>query len=660
GLVTIVFHRLKLPVVLGYIIAGVIIGPYTPPYKLIAEEETIKTLGELGVILLMFGLGLEFSLKKLKAVGATAFIAATLEILLMIWVGYEIGRAFGWSPMDRLFLGAILSVSSTTIIVKALGEMGKTKERFAELIFGILIVEDILAILMIALLSGFATTGSMSWGEVGITMSKLGIFLTSTLVIGFIAVPRLIRYVAKFKSNEMLLVTVLGLCFGVSLIAIKLHYSVALGAFLIGAIIAECREIHKIEELMEPVRNMFSAVFFVAIGLLIDPRVLVDYAVPVIVITIAVVVGKVITCSLGTFVAGNDTRTSLRVGMGLAQIGEFSFIIASLGISLNVTSKFLYPIAVTVSAITTLLTPFLIKSTDGLVGWFDRVAPPKVVQYLGLYSSWVENLGRTKEASGARKLIRKMAGQLFINAALIAGAFIATAFLGQGELEWLPVVPAELGGRGALLWFGTVLLTLPLFIATSRKLQALGMLISELSIPRNAAGERTKALRAMIANTILTAGLFGLGLLTVVLSATLLPPTNVLLVLLVLIGVVVWFMGSSMIKVYSQAQIALSETLNATPPEPHVAYDTRIPGILKAAKLKSVTLPAGSPAIGKLIREIALRTRCGASIVGIERNGENIINPDPNEELHAGDILLLIGSDAQIHAGERILQETSE
>src|SRR5882724_2744184 len=346
GLVTVIFHRFKQPVVLGYIIAGVIIGPHTPPFPLIRDKETIDTLSDLGVILLMFSLGLEFSMRKLRQVGGTAFIAAFLEILLMVWIGYEIGRLFGWSIMDSIFLGAMLSISSTTIIVKALADLGKTKERFAQLIFGILIIEDILAIVMIALLSGIAMTGALNLATVGITVGKLGIFLVSALVVGLISVPRLIGYVAKFKSNEMLLITVLGLCFGFSLLAAKLGYSVALGAFIIGAVIAESREIHRIEILTEPIRDMFSAIFFVAIGLAIDPKILAAYWLPVVVITIVVVVGKILACAFGTFVSGNDTRTSLRVGMGLAQIGEFSFIIALLGLTLKVTSHFLYPIAV--------------------------------------------------------------------------------------------------------------------------------------------------------------------------------------------------------------------------------------------------------------------------------------------------------------------------
>src|SRR5256885_8498797 len=242
GLVAVLCHRFKQPVVLGYILAGLIIGPHTPPVPFIKDQETIQTLAELGVILLMFSLGLEFSLRKLKQVGTTAFIAASLEILLMVWVGYEAGRLFRWSAMDSIFLGAMLSISSTTIIVKALAELGKSKERFAELIFGILIIEDILAIVMLALLSGIAMTGSLSVREVASTIGKLTLFLVATLVAGLLAVPRFLGYVARFKSNEMLLIAVLGLCFGFSLLAVKLGYSVALGAFVIGAVIAEARK----------------------------------------------------------------------------------------------------------------------------------------------------------------------------------------------------------------------------------------------------------------------------------------------------------------------------------------------------------------------------------------------------------------------------------
>ncbi|MBL9174215.1 MAG: cation:proton antiporter [Verrucomicrobiales bacterium] len=655
ALVTVVFHRLRQPVVLGYIIAGVIIGPHTPPFPLIHDEDTIKTLSELGVILLMFSLGLEFSLKKLQRVGGTAFIAAFLEILVMAWVGYEIGRLFGWNTMDSLFLGAMLSISSTTIIVKALAELGKSRDSFAQLIFGILIIEDILAIAMIALLSGIAMTGSLHVGDVVHTLGRLSIFLVASLVVGLLAVPRLLTYITRFRSNEMLLVTVLGLCFGFSLLAVKLGYSVALGAFIIGAVIAESREIHRVEHLIEPVRDMFSAIFFVAIGMLIEPRMLAEYWLPILVITVAVVVGKILSCSFGTFVGGNDLRSSLRVGMGLAQIGEFSFIIASLGLTLNVTSRFLYPIAVAVSALTTLLTPYLIRSADGMVTRFDRHAPESVVNALAVYTDWLGRLGR-RPSNLATKLMRRWVLQMLLNTALMAAVFIAVAFVGQHPPEALKRWDPGGDWLKAVLWLVAVIASLPMFIATSRKLQALGLLVAETRVTEKAAGERTAAIRAIVAQVVPITGTAILGLVVIVLSSTLLPTIKVFLGMLVLAGLISWLLRRSFIRVYSKAQIALEETLAEHPPaEPEPVPAKPLPPLLREADLKTITLGALSPAAGRRIRDLQLRTRCGASIVGIERNLTSLVNPGSEEELRAGDHLLLLGSTEQIRSAEQFL-----
>jgi CPA2 family monovalent cation:H+ antiporter-2 len=655
GVVTIIFHRLKQPVVLGYIVAGVIIGPHTPPFPLIHDENTIKTLSELGVILLMFSLGLEFNLRKLKQVGAPALLAAILEILLLFWAGYEIGRFFDWPLLDCIFLGAMLSMSSTTVIIKVLGELGKMKERFAQLIFGILILEDILGIAMIALLSGIAMTGQLSVSDVGMTLGRLGVFLAVTLVAGLIAVPRLIGYVARFKSNEMLIVTVLGLCFGVSLLAAKLGYSVALGAFVIGAVIAEAREIHKIETLLEPVRDMFSAIFFVSIGLLIDPKMLITYWQPIVVITLVVIVGKVVTCSLGAFVGGNDTRTSLRVGMGLAQIGEFSFIIASLGVTLKVTSSFLYPIAVAVSAITTLTTPYLIKSADGLVARFDRAAPKPIVDSLAIYTRWVGQLGTQRHANHARRLIWKWSAQMALNAALVTAVFIGAAFVERRPPQWLTGLGLAQERLKAVLWLAAMVLSLPMLIATFRKLQALGLLVADTKVPASAAGERTAAIRALVAQVVPIAGTVALGLYILVLSSTLLPSFKVTLTLILIVAFITWLLWRSFIRVYSKAQIALQETF-AQPPTPRPqAAPAALPSLLREADLEAVTIASGATAAQKLIRELELRTHTGASIVGIERNGTNIINPLPDEELQPGDQVLLLGTRAQLDAAKLAL-----
>ena len=654
GLVTVVFHRLKQPVVLGYILAGVIIGPHTPPLPLIANDETIQTLSELGIIFLMFSLGLEFSLRKLKDVGATAFIGATMAILVMLCAGYSLGQAFGWSSIDSIFLGAILSISSTTIVVKALAELGLTKKPFAQLIFGVLIVEDILAIVMIALLSGFATTGSFAVADVGITVIKLGSFLGILLVAGLILVPRLLNYVARFKSNEMLLITVLGLCFGVSRLAVRLEYSVALGAFLIGAVIAEARQIARIEMLLEPLRDMFSAVFFVSIGLLIDPVLLVRYAGPILVITAVVVVGQVFSCSLGVFLAGHDRQTSLRVGMGLAQIGEFSFIIATLGMSLKVTSSFLYPIAVAVSALTTLTTPYLIKNSDSVIEWFDRAAPLPVKRWLDFYTRWTSELAEGERHFGLG-LARKWGWQIALNLIFITGIFIAAGAMRSRGLTWWPEIPHGEDGVKAALWLGAMLLSLPLLIAVFRKLRALAMLLSEMSVTRVAGGVNTNSLRSVVANTIVAAGCIMLVLIILLLSSTILPSWKLLLVQALIVTVTAILLRRSFTKLYSKAQFALQETLAQAPVHRHDAGETTLPAMMRDAQIATIRIGKAASVAGKLIGELRLRTNTGASIVGIQRDDESLINPGPDEELRVDDEVLLLGSEAQLDAARKLL-----
>ncbi|MEW4948774.1 cation:proton antiporter [Pseudomonas asiatica] len=561
GVVTILFHRLKQPVVLGYIVAGFIIGPHTPPFGLIHDEDTIKTLAELGVIFLMFCLGLEFSLRKLFKVGATAFIAAFLEIVLMIWIGFEIGRWFGWSTMDSLFLGAILAISSTTIIVKALNDLKMKNERFAQLIFGVLIVEDILGIGIIALLSGIAVSGTVSSGEVFSTVGKLSLFMIVALVIGILLVPRLLAYVARFESNEMLLITVLGLCFGFCLLVVKLEYSMVLGAFLIGAIMAESRQLLKIESLIEPVRDLFSAIFFVAIGLMIDPQVLIDYAWPIVVITLAVVLGKMLSCGMGAFIAGNDGRTSLRVGMGLSQIGEFSFIIAALGMTLQVTSDFLYPVAVAVSAITTLLTPYLIRAADPLSLKLGKVVPNRLARVLSLYGEWLRSIQPQGESAMLAAMIRRILLQVGVNLALVIAIFFSGGYFAGRIGNWLSEWVSDTSQQKALIWGAALLLSLPFLIAAYRKLKALSMLLAEMGVKPETAGRHTQRVRRVIAEVIPLLSLLVIFLLLSALSASILPTSELLLVIAVVAAVVVALLWRWFIRVHTRMQIALLETL---------------------------------------------------------------------------------------------------
>ncbi|WP_019409090.1 cation:proton antiporter [Pseudomonas psychrophila] len=562
GVVTILFHRFKQPVVLGYIVAGFIIGPHTPPFGLIHDEETIKTLAELGVIFLMFCLGLEFSLRKLFKVGATAFIAAFMEITLMIWIGYEIGRWFDWNTMDSLFLGAILAISSTTIIVKALNDLKMKNERFAQLIFGVLIVEDILGIGIIALLSSIAVSGSVSPEEVFSTVGKLSLFMIVALVIGILLVPRVLAYVARFESNEMLLITVLGLCFGFCLLVVKLEYSMVLGAFLIGAIMAESRQLLKIERLIEPVRDLFSAIFFVAIGLMLDPAILMEYALPIVVITVAVVLGKMLSCGLGAFIAGNDGRTSLRVGMGLSQIGEFSFIIAALGMTLQVTSSFLYPVAVAVSVLTTLMTPYLIRAADPLSLKLAQVVPNRVSRVFGLYGEWLRSIQPQGEGALLAAMIRKILLQVGVNLALVIAIFFAGGYFAPRIGQYLQGWILEPSWQKAMIWGLALLLSLPFLIAAYRKLKALSMLLAEMGVKPEVAGRHTQRVRRVISEVIPILSLLVIFLLLSALSASILPTNELLIVIAVVAAGVAALLWRWFIRIHTRMQVALLETLD--------------------------------------------------------------------------------------------------
>ena len=562
GLTTVLFQRLRQPVVLGYILAGVLVGPHTGKVVFIHDEATIRTLSELGMILLLFALGLEFSLKKLRAVGSTAVVAATCEITLMLWLGYEIGRFFGWRSMDSLFLGAMLSISSTTIIMKALEDLGLKRERFAQLIFGILIIEDVLAIVLMALLTGIASTGGVTADQAFTAVGRLALFMLVSLVVGLLLVPRVVDYVARIARNDVLLVAVLGLLFGFCLLVSELGYSVALGAFMIGAMVGEARSLARVERIVMPVRDMFSAIFFVAIGMLIDPRLLWQYALPISVVTVAVVLGKVLTCGAGSFVAGNDGRTSLRVGMGLAQIGEFSFVIASLGLTLKVTSDFLYPVAVAVSSLTTLLTPYLIRSSDAVARGFGRVVPRGLGQGLHAYTEWMGNLSLSGQGAAAMKMIRRLIWHVAVNMLLVVAVFVVMAFLyRRGVFHW-DVLVDHPQIRRSLAWSLAALLSLPMIVAAYRKAAALGMLLAELSIPERVGGAQNFRIRNVLARIIPLAALWMLGLMVAALASTILPPREVALVLLVIGIGLTWLLWRVLVQVHARLQAALRDTLD--------------------------------------------------------------------------------------------------
>lgn len=666
GLVTVLFRLAKQPVVLGYILAGWLLGPQTPlPFHLIENEVIIHTLGEIGIVFLLFSLGLEFNLRKIRQIGPTVFLVAPLETGIMFFLGLQLGRLMGWETMDCVYLGAIMMISSTTIITKTLTEMRLQKEKFSEVIFGILIAEDIIAILMIAALSGVGLTGEFAIAPLVSTIGKLGAFLITLLVVGLLVAPRLLDYIGRFKSEETLLIAALGLCFGVSLLAIKLEYSVALGAFIIGAVIAESQEIHLIERLIGPIRIMFSAVFFTAIGLLIDPMKIWQYIGPVILLSVAIMTGKFIFCSFGSFIGGYDQKTSLKVGAGMSQIGEFSFIIAALGMNMGVINDHVYPIAVAVSAITSTCTPYWIRLSDRIVEMHSRMAPKLWLNYLNTYSEWIQRVGKRKQNSAVRKMIRTIMIQLLINMALVSGIFLFGAILYRNGIAWMQWLPESMGGAGATLFGCCLLVSLPVLIAFFRKLQAFGMIISELATPRKAHRSVKVASKAIIANTVIFTGGLMIILLIMLLSTAFLPPAEILITLaLIMIGVG-FLLRRFFIRIYAKAQISLKETLtkekNYQGKETHPQASPAVPKPRSElpfdhAAIQTYLIASLNPFIGKAIRDTHLRSKTGCTVIAIRRANHTELSPSPDWILEPNDQVMLLGSETQLTQGRKWLE----
>ncbi len=565
GATTILFQRLRQPVLLGYILAGVLIGPHTPG-MLVNDPRAIDDISNLGVVLLMFTLGLEFSVRKLRKVGIGVLAVAVGEVSLMLWIGFGIGVLLGWKDMDALFLGAIISLSSTMVATRTLAESGQRQQRFAQLVVGLLVAEDLLAILMLTLLTAVAIGGSVQADAAFSLIGHLGLFVLVGMILGLLLVPRLVDYVAGFGRDETLLVSVLGICFGASLLAAWMGFSVALGAFLAGAVVAESRSVDRVMRLVEPLRDMFAALFFVAIGLKIDPLMLMHYALPALLIGLVVIVGKSVACSLGIFVVGHDPRTSLRAGLGMAQIGEFSFVIATLGLSLGVISDFIYPIAVAVSVLCMAVSPYLNRSADGLTSGLRRMTPRSLRLLATSYSGWLENLKPVNENAAIAAIFRRLLWHIAVNVLLVVALFMVGAYVNAHGWSWFSTMGIGRDLRHTLIWACALFLSLPLLIAVYRKAEALGMVLAELGIGERFAGSYTQAIRHVLARIIPLATLLLLGVLVSALGSAILPPRGIALSLIVLgllLAVVLW---RGLVQMHARLQAALKETLNK--PEP--------------------------------------------------------------------------------------------
>lgn len=382
GITTVIFKWLKQPLVLGYIIAGIMIGPYFPWFPVVTDHESVETWSEIGMVFLLFAIGLEFSFKKLKKQAGTVGITALTELVSMCVIGFLLGKLLGWSQMDCIFLGAMLSMSSTTIIAKAFEDLKMKGEKFTGSVIGVLVVEDLAAILMMVILSTLAVSTTLNGSELLYSVIKLVFFLLVWYVGGVFLIPTILKWTRKFMSEETLTVFAVGLCFSMVWLANKVGFSSALGAFIMGSILAETLEAEMIHKLTTPIKNLFGALFFVSVGMMVNPIILVQYWWQVLVITIVVVVLKSLSSGIGMLFSGDNLRNSVRAGMCFGQIGEFSFIIATVGISFGVIDEFMYPIIVSVSIITTFLTPYLIKGGDPLYHWIESKVPGKFVGYL--------------------------------------------------------------------------------------------------------------------------------------------------------------------------------------------------------------------------------------------------------------------------------------
>lgn len=392
AIVTMIFKKIRQPVVLGYIIAGFLVGPYLSVTPTVADKENVETLAEIGVIFLLFSLGLEFSFKKLLRVGGSASITAFVEIIFITVAGYFAGKWMGWSTMDSVFLGGMLASSSTTIIIKAFDELGIKGKRFASIVFGVLVVEDIVVILLMVLLSTMAVSQAFEGVELLMTVLKLLFFLGLWFIMGIFLLPTFLKKTRDLLDEETLLILVIGLCLGMVLLATQVGFSAELGAFIMGSIIAETTSAERVEHLVQPVKNLFGAVFFVSIGMLIDPVTIMEYKWPVLLVTLITLFGKLFSTTLGALLSGQPLKQSIQVGMSMAQIGEFAFIVATLGLSLGVISDFLFPVAVGASAITTFTTPYLIKLSEPVYNAVAKILPARFIAAIDRYSSGTESI----------------------------------------------------------------------------------------------------------------------------------------------------------------------------------------------------------------------------------------------------------------------------
>lgn len=648
---TVLCQRLHLPVVLGYLLAGVLIGPHMPPL-LVADAGVIGTLSELGVILLMFYIGMELSLRKLIEVGPRGFAVVLVELGLMLSLGYVAGRLAGFNPIECAFLAAMLSISSTTIIARTFEEQ-RVPVRMRDQVFGTLVIEDIFAILLIALLTTLATTRSLDFAGLAAAAGRLGIFLTVLMMIGLLVVPRLIRFVVSLKRPETTLVTSVGVCFAAALAAQQYQYSVALGAFLAGCLVAESGEGKRIAAQVRPLRDMFTAVFFVSVGLSIDPAQLLAQGGWIVLFSFLVVLGKFVGVAIGFFATGSAVRASAQAGLAMGQIGEFSFIIAGLGVSLNAIDSALFPIAVGVSCVTTLLTPLAVRHSGRIGEWIDGRLPRAVQTFVSLYGSWIEQLGRARKRGTLGARVGRLTRLIFLDAALLVALLIASSVGGDEVAAFLRrKLPFAADAVRWMVAFGFVTLAVPLALGLFRLIRALGAALALAALP--AAPEGHVDFAQAPRRAFVVALQLGLMLLVALPCLALLQPflpgirgTLPLLLLVLVAGFAFWRSATQLqghVRAGAEALVAAVAIPGATTDEQAQALDQMeqlLPGL---GDLAPFALESGNPWIGRTLAEINLRAVTAATVLAIRRGEDAVLTPDGKQALQQGDVLILTGT----------------
>lgn len=653
GLTTLIFKRLKQPLVLGYIVAGFIASPHMPYTPSVQDTNDIKLWADIGVIFLLFALGLEFSFKKLMKVGGTAIIAACSVILVMIVLGVLVGMSFGWDRMDCIYLGGMLAMSSTTIIYKAFDDMGLRQQRFAGLVLSVLILEDILAIVLMVMLSTLAVSQNFEGMEMVQSVVKLVFFLVLWFVVGIYIIPTFLKRVRKWMSAETLLVVAVGMCFLMVVLAAEAGFSAAFGAFMMGSILAETVEAESIEKLVAPVKDLFGAIFFVSVGMMVDPAMIVEYKIPIIVITLTILLGQSILGSGSFVLAGQPLKVAMQCGFSLTQIGEFAFIIASLGVSLNVTSDFLYPIVVAVSVITTFTTPYMIRLSGPAYNWASKRIPSKWMGLLEHYS--IHSHTTVNQENNWRKFLKAVFRMMLVYCIVtVATIAICTQFITPFLLAWLPRQWGDLVG---------MVITI---LAISPFLRAI-MVKKNHSVEFQALWRDNRFNRAPLVSIILLRIVLAVCFVMYVISAyyhasaALAGGAAIVLVLLMIYSR--WLKKHSIVMERTFMQnLNLRDRYEEYRGEKQPEYVGHL--LSHDLHLSDFDIPADCAWAGQTLKELNMGRVYGVHVASILRGSRRINIPGGDERIYPNDRLQVIGTDEQLatlgKAMNRLEEETKD